>query len=68
MLDANSKRDECLIGVLSEDAVEEMKKDAERAEKALAQLKEERKDFVLQPDALIKARLVKREEVSHDTR
>ncbi|KIP03550.1 hypothetical protein PHLGIDRAFT_496512 [Phlebiopsis gigantea 11061_1 CR5-6] len=65
---ANLKRDECLIGVLSPEAAEEMEKDAQRAAEDLAKLKEERKGLVLQPDTFVRATLVERKEVSHDTR
>lgn len=65
---ANSKRDECLIGVLSDEAVEEMKKDAVRAEEELKKIKEERKGLSLQPDLFMRGILVERKEVSHDTR
>ncbi|KAJ3533482.1 hypothetical protein NM688_g7276 [Phlebia brevispora] len=67
-LDANSKRDECYIGVLSNEAVGEMKKDAMRAADALAKVKKEREDFALQPDLFTSATLVKKTEVSEDTR
>ncbi len=66
--DANSKRDECFIGVLTEEAVEEMKKDAERAAQALAKVKQARQGLTLQPDNFTRAVLIKRTEVSHDTR
>ncbi|GJE93762.1 molybdopterin binding oxidoreductase [Phanerochaete sordida] len=65
---ANQKRDETLIGVLADDAIEEMEKDAVRAEKELAKLKEERKGLSLQPDLFMRGVLVERKEVSHDTR
>lgn len=45
-----------------------MEKDAERAAKALAKVKEERKEFALQPDVFAAAKLVKRKELNEDTR
>lgn len=66
--DANSKRDECYIGGLSDEAVEEMKKDAARAADALAKLKKKREGFALQPDMFTRATLVEKKEVSEDTR
>ncbi|PCH32962.1 hypothetical protein WOLCODRAFT_147072 [Wolfiporia cocos MD-104 SS10] len=65
---ANSKRDECFIGVLSKEGMDAMRKDAERVSKELAKLKEERKDYALQPDSYIAVKLVKRKEITHDTR
>jgi nitrate reductase (NAD(P)H) len=61
-------RDKCFIGVLSDEAVDEMKKDADRAAKVLAKVKEERKDLTLQPDSFVKATLKEKKIVSHDTR
>ncbi len=66
--DAHSKRDECFIGTLTDEAVEEMNKDAQRAAEALAKVKEERKGLTLQPDNFTRATLVKKTVVSHDTR
>ncbi|KAI0701790.1 hypothetical protein C8Q76DRAFT_242105 [Earliella scabrosa] len=65
---ANSKKDECLIGALSEEGINAMKEDAERAAKELAKIKAERKSMALQPDLFTQAKLVKRKEVSADTR
>ncbi|KAI0746770.1 hypothetical protein C8Q80DRAFT_1105703 [Daedaleopsis nitida] len=65
---ANSKKDECLIGALSEEGVKAMKEDAGRAAKELAKVKAERKGIALQPDLFTQAKLVKRKEVSADTR
>ncbi|KAH9947340.1 Oxidoreductase, molybdopterin-binding domain-containing protein [Amylocystis lapponica] len=65
---ANSKRDKCLIGALSKEGLQAMEKDSERAARALAKIKEERKDFALQPDEFIAAKLIKRREVNTDTR
>ena len=68
LIDANGKKDECLIGKLSEDGVNAMREDAVRAAKELAKVKEERKGMALQPDVFTQAKLVKRQEVSSDTR
>lgn len=57
-----------MIGVLSDEGLKTMEKDAERAAKVLAKIKEERKDFALQPDVFVAARLVKRKELNKDTR
>ncbi|RDX54486.1 hypothetical protein OH76DRAFT_1461500 [Lentinus brumalis] len=65
---ANGKKDECLIGALSEEGIKFMQDDAVRAAKELARVKEERKDMALQPDLFTQAKLIKREEVSPDTR
>ncbi|TFY58429.1 hypothetical protein EVJ58_g6427 [Rhodofomes roseus] len=65
---ANSKKDECLIGALSEEGIKAMEEDAKRAAKELAKVKEERKGLALQPDVFTRAKLVKRKEVSSDTR
>lgn len=45
-----------------------MNEDGERAAKELARVKEERKGIALQPDLFTQAKLIKREEVSADTR
>ena len=66
--DANSRKDECLIGSLSEEGIKAMEEDAKRAAKELAKVKEERKGLALQPDVFTQAKLVKRKEVSSDTR
>ena len=68
ILDANSKREECFIGSLTEEAVKEMEQDAKRAEKALAKIKKEREGFTLQPDMYTRAILVKKKAISKDTR
>ncbi|KAH9920934.1 uncharacterized protein B0H18DRAFT_1190512 [Fomitopsis serialis] len=65
---ANSKKDECLIGALSEEGIKAMEEDARRAAKELAKVKEERKGLALQPDVFTRAKLVERKEVSSDTR
>ncbi|KAI0358058.1 hypothetical protein OH77DRAFT_1502602 [Trametes cingulata] len=65
---ANGKRDECLIGMLSEEGIKAMEEDAVRAAKELAKVKAERKGLALQPDLFTQAKLVKRTEVSPDTR
>ena len=57
-----------MIGKLSEDGVKAMQEDAVRAAKELAKVKEERKGMALQPDVFTQAKLVKRQEVSSDTR
>ena len=67
-IDANSRKDECLIGSLSEEGIKAMEEDAKRAAKELAKVKEERKGLALQPDVFTQAKLVKRKEVSSDTR
>ena len=45
-----------------------MEKDAKRAASALAKMKKERAGFALQPDVFTRATLVKRKDVSEDTR
>ncbi|KAI0340404.1 hypothetical protein BDW22DRAFT_1334308 [Trametopsis cervina] len=65
---ANSKRDECLIGNLSGEAIQEMEKDALRAAEALQKVKEARKGLTLQPDSFVRATLVKKKVLSKDTR
>lgn len=66
--DANSKRDECYIGELTEEAAKEMEEDARRAAQSLAKIKEARKGFTLQPDIFTCATLIKQTVVSEDTR
>lgn len=66
--DANSKRDECLIGSLTETAVEEMEQDAKRAEEVLAKVKKAREGFTLQPDCFTRVTLLKKKAISKDTR
>lgn len=65
---AHGKRDECLLGVLSAEAIKVMEQDAARAAKELQELKEARKGLALQPDAFTAAQLVKRADISHDSR
>lgn len=67
-VDANSRRDECLIGTLSKEGMEAIERDAERAAKVLKKVKEERKGLALQPDVYMPAKLVKRVEKNDDTR
>lgn len=45
-----------------------MEEDAKRAAEAMANIKKDRKDDTLQPDSFTRATLVKRKEVSKDTR
>lgn len=45
-----------------------MEQDAKRAAEVLNRVKEERKGLILQPDSFVRATLVKRTEVSRDTR
>ncbi|KAI0073788.1 hypothetical protein K474DRAFT_1602723 [Panus rudis PR-1116 ss-1] len=66
--DANSRRDESLVGALNKDGIRVMEKEAIRARKELAKIKAERKGLSLQPDLFTPAKLVKRKEVSGDTR
>lgn len=66
--DANSKRDECLIGMLSDEGIKAMAEDAIRAAEELAKIKAERHGAALQPDVFTLAKLVKRKELSSDTR
>lgn len=54
--------------MLSDEAVEEMEKDAKRAAEALAKVKKERKNAAMQPDSYTRATLVKKNDVSGDTR
>ena len=62
------RRDEGLIGVLSEDGIRAMQADSVRAAKELAVLKAQRKGLALQPDVFIPAKLVKRTKVTADSR
>ncbi len=66
--DAHSKRDECLIGVLSLEGMKAMQEDAVRAAQELAKVKSERKDKALQPDVFTQAKLIRKTKESHDTR
>lgn len=66
--DANSKRDECFIGVLTDEAIKEMEKDSQRAAESFAQVKEARKGLTLQPDSFTHAILIRKTIVSNDTR
>ncbi len=66
--DANGKRDECLIGMLSDEGIKAMEEDAVRAAKELAKIKAERHGAALQPDVFTLAKLVARKELSSDTR
>lgn len=68
LLDANGKRDECLIGMLSDEGIKAMEEDAVRAAKELAKIKSERHGAALQPDVFTLAKLVTRKELSSDTR
>ena len=54
--------------MLADEAVTEMKKDAERAAQELAKTKKERAGCALQPDVFTRATLVQKQEVSLDTR
>ncbi|KAI0831873.1 hypothetical protein BC628DRAFT_1310601 [Trametes gibbosa] len=65
---AHGKRDECLIGVLSAEGIKTMEEDADRAEKELRSLKEVRRGLALQPDGFTSAKLVRRTDVSADSR
>lgn len=66
--DANGRRDECLIGMLSDEGIKAMEEDAVRAAEELAKIKAERHGAALQPDVFTLAKLVKRKELSSDTR
>lgn len=66
--DANGKRDECLIGMLSDEGIKAMEEDAARAAEELAKIKAERHGAALQPDVFTLAKLVNRKELSSDTR
>ena len=57
-----------MIGALSKEGVKAMEEDAKRAAHELAKVKEERKGLALQPDVFTQVKLVKRQEVSSDTR
>ncbi|OJT12411.1 Nitrate reductase [NADH] 1 [Trametes pubescens] len=65
---AHGKRDECLKGVLSAEAIKVMEGDAARAAKELHELLEARKGLTLQPDAFTAVRFVKRADISNDSR
>ena len=66
--DAHSKRNECLIGILSHEGMKVMQEDAVRAAQELAKIKSERKDKSLQPDVFTQAKLIRKHLESHDTR
>ncbi|KAI0761830.1 hypothetical protein BD413DRAFT_485296 [Trametes elegans] len=61
---AHSKRDECLIGLLTEEGIQAIAEDSARAARELQQLKNVREDLALQPDVFTAAKLVKRKDVS----
>ncbi|KAI9062568.1 hypothetical protein FKP32DRAFT_806572 [Trametes sanguinea] len=65
---AHGKRDECLIGTLTPEGIAAMERDAKRAAKELEVLKATRKGLALQPDVFIAAKLVRRKNVSADSR
>ncbi|KZV93843.1 molybdopterin binding oxidoreductase [Exidia glandulosa HHB12029] len=65
---ANSKRDECFIGVLSAAGVKAMREDGKRAAKELEAVKEKRAGLAVMPDTFCSAKLKSRKEVSNDTR
>ncbi|KAI0659447.1 hypothetical protein C8Q70DRAFT_1053815 [Cubamyces menziesii] len=65
---ANSLRDKMLIGVLSEEGIQAMKEDAIRAAKELQKVKADRQGLALQPDLFTQAKLVRKKEVSSDTK
>ncbi|KAI0369801.1 hypothetical protein BV20DRAFT_996285 [Pilatotrama ljubarskyi] len=64
---AHGKRDECLIGELTEAGIKAMEEDAVRAAQELKELKEARKGLALQPDSFTAAKLVKRKPVCADS-
>ncbi|KAI0358306.1 hypothetical protein OH77DRAFT_1581746 [Trametes cingulata] len=64
---AHGKRDECLIGVLTQEGIKAMEQDAVRAAKELEELKKARKGLALQPDVFTAAKLVRRKPVSADS-
>ncbi|EIN07313.1 hypothetical protein PUNSTDRAFT_121467 [Punctularia strigosozonata HHB-11173 SS5] len=65
---ADSKRDECYIGVLTEAGAKAMKEDAKRAAKELKELKEGRKGLALMPDTFCPVILKNRQVLNADTR
>lgn len=65
---ANSQRDKLLIGKLSEDGVKALQEDAKRAAANQAKLKKEREGMALTPFSYSAATLVRKHEVSADTR
>ncbi len=68
LADAHLRRDEGLIGGLSEDAIKVMQADSIRAAKDLAELKAQRKGLALQPDVFVPAKLIRRKSVTADSR
>lgn len=65
---ANKKRDECYIGVLTKKGVELMREDAKRATEARSKESKERDEYALKKHSWCPVTLVKRSELSHDTR
>ncbi|KAH9893279.1 hypothetical protein C8Q73DRAFT_827907 [Cubamyces lactineus] len=65
---AHGKRDECLIGMLTEEGVRTMEEQAKRAAQELQELKAARSGLALQPDSFVAAKLLRRKDVSADSR
>lgn len=65
---ANSKRDECLVGALDDEGIAQMQEDAKRTTKERAESEKARAEFALKKHTWSAATLVKRQELSHDTR
>ncbi|CDO68387.1 hypothetical protein BN946_scf184815.g34 [Trametes cinnabarina] len=65
---AHGKRDECLIGILTLEGIEAIVRDAKRAAEELEELKASRQGLALQPDVFIAAKLIRRKDISADSR
>lgn len=68
LTDAHMRRDEGLVGGLSEDGIKTMQADSVRAAKELAKLKAQRKGLALQPDVFVPAKLIRRKQITADSR
>ncbi|KAI0327001.1 hypothetical protein GY45DRAFT_48029 [Cubamyces sp. BRFM 1775] len=65
---AHGKRDECLIGMLTEEGIRTMEEQAKRAAQELQELKAARSGLALQPDSFVAAKLLRRNDISSDSR
>ncbi|KAJ9118108.1 hypothetical protein QFC22_004007 [Naganishia vaughanmartiniae] len=65
---ANSQRDKLLIGRVSDKGIKALQDDAKRAKKADEAVKKERAAFAMNPFRFVSATLVKKKEMSKDTR
>ena len=65
---AHGKRDECLVGMLTDEGIRTMEEQAKRAAQELQELKATRSGLALQPDSFVAAKLLCRKDVSPDSR